>query len=314
MIEVYTGSVGTIELITYEDGVPVEPDDTPTVTITDAEVGTDLESGNATILNSNYPGEYYFDLSAVITDHDRVLKVVWSYSIGGRSIEEVEYVYVSSPYATIDEIVSELGYSSRPEDPNYYPYEKIKSAERTARMIINDQLGYSMGKSLKTITAYGDGADVLRLPEKIIYYTNIYENDQLVIDTGSNYNIFGFDVESTETDYALRIVPPNPGDDISEQEVIDFTGFTSGRFRDGYRYEVTGVFGWNYIPVEIKQAMFLLVNDLVCNDIIGRSRYIKKMDNGQISIELSSLAFNGTGNALADSLINKFKMMQAVII
>jgi hypothetical protein len=60
--------------------------------------------------------------------------------------------------------------------------------------------------------------------------------------------------------------------------------------------------------------MLLIVNDLLCNDSIWRSKYVKKMNTGQMSVELSSLAFAGTGNAIADAILQKFKMIQLVII
>lgn len=314
MIEVYTGSVGKVELITYQDGVPAQPDSTPQVVITNANSGAAVVNGAATLLNNNYEGEYYYDMPSSATQVDGTLKVVWSYTIGGRTISETEYVYVVTPYATTDEIVSELGYSSRPEDSNYYSYEKIRSAERAARMMISNELGFTMGKRSGSTVTYGSGADVLVLLEKIISLDTLRENNQLMLDVTNETNIFGFDVELTETGYGVRIVPTNPGDDIEEQETIDFIGYDKGRFRDGYRYEISGVFGWNYIPSEIKQCVFLLVNDLLCNDSIWRSRYVKKINSGQMSVELSSLSFNGTGNAVVDSILQQFKMIQAVII
>jgi hypothetical protein len=33
-----------------------------------------------------------------------------------------------------------------------------------------------------------------------------------------------------------------------------------------------------------------------------------------MSVELSSLTFNGTGNAIVDSILQKFKSIQAVVI
>lgn len=314
MIEVYTGSLGTINLTTYEDGVPVEPDAAPTVVVVDAETGSSVATGTATLVDPDYEGEYKFVLPTSATSTDRVLKVTWSHSISSKNMQEVEYVYVTTPYATIDEIISELGYSSQPQDANYFSYEKVKSAERVARMMIDDYLGFSLGKYTGTMVAYGDGADVLILPSKMISFTKLTENDRVVIDTTQNYNQFGYDVEITETGYGLRIIATTPGDDISEQEYYDIINLRSGQFRNGYRYEVTGVIGWNYIPVEVKQAMFLLVNDLLCNDSTWRTKYVKKINSGQMSVELSSLTFNGTGNAIADSILQKFKSIQAVVI
>jgi hypothetical protein len=314
LIEIYTGSLGKINLTTYEDGVPVEPDASPTVAIVNAETGSSVATGTATLIDADYEGEYEFILPISATSTDTVLKATWSYAISSKNIQEVEYVYVTTPYATIDEIVSELGYSSQTQDANYFSYDKIKSAERVARMMINDYLGFSLGKYTGTIVAYGDGADVIILPSKMISFTSLTENDKLVINTSDNYNQFGYAVEITETGYGLRIVPQTPGDDISEQEYYDIINLRSGQFRNGYRYEITGVVGWNYIPVEVKQAMFLLVNDLLCSDSTWRTKYVKKITSGQMSVELSSLTFMGTGNALADALLQKFKSIQAVVI
>lgn len=314
MIEVYTGSLGKINLTTYEDGTPVEPDSAPTVVVIDAETGSSVATGTAVLIDADYEGEYEFTLPISATSTDRVLKATWSYTISNKNMQEVDYVYVTTPYATIDEIISELGYSSQPQDANYFSYDKVKSAERVARMMIDEYLGFSLGKSTGTIVAYGDGADVLILPSKMISFTKLTENDRVVIDTTENYNQFGYDVEITETGYALRIIAQTPGDDISEQEYYDIINLRSGQFRNGYRYEVTGVVGWNYIPVEIKQSMFLLVNDLLCNDSTWRTKYVKKINSGQMSVELSSLTFNGTGNAIVDAILQKFKSIQAVVI
>ena len=314
MIEVYTGLLGKINLTTYEDGVPTQPDTAPTVIVVDAETGSSVATGTAVLIDADYEGEYEFTLPMSATSTDRVLKATWSYTISSKNMQEVEYVYVTTPYATIDEIMSELGYSSQSQDANYFSYDKVKSAERVARMMINDYLGFSLGKYTGTIVAYGDGSDALILPTKMISFTKLTENDKVVIDTTENYNQFGYDVEITETGYALRIIPQTPGDDISEQEYYDILNLRSGQFRNGYRYEVTGVVGWNYIPVEVKQAMFLLVNDLLCNDSTWRAKYVKKINSGQMSVELSSLTFTGTGNALADSILQKFKSIQAVVI
>lgn len=311
MLEVYTGSVGKVNLITYKDGVPTQPDTAPTVAVSDAESGTLLSSGTATLVDTDYEGEYEYTLTSASTSVDRVLKVTWTYTINSFTTSEVEYVYVVTPYATVDEITEELGFSSRPEDYNYFSYEKIKSAERTARMIINTELGYVIGKKSKEVSCYGSGADVLYVGEKIISISTLKENDELMIS--NTVNQFGYPIEVTETGYSIRIVPES-GNDIYEQEIIDPAWSSVGRFRNGYRYDISGVFGWNYIPSEIKQCVFLLVNDLLCSENTWRTKYLKKINSGQMSVEISSLSFTGTGNAIVDSLLQQFKSIQAVVI
>lgn len=317
MIETYTGTRGLINITTHDIyGLPTQPDNNlnPAVVVRDPETNQILLQSVASLLDTDYPGDYQFVIPSQYVQYDRVLKIEWSYTIDGSQIKETDFVYVITPYSTVDEVVSELGFSMRPEDSNYYSYEKIRSAARVARMMINTELGFSIGKYEKTVVAYGDGADVLLLPEKIISISSIYENDELVINNSNNYNVFGYEVEVTETGYGIRIIPTNPGDDIDEEEKFDYIGLNKGRFRDGYRYEITGTFGWNYVPVEIKQCMYLLINDLLCNDSLWRTKYVKKINSGQMSVELSSQSFNGTGNALVDAILQKFKMIQAVII
>ncbi len=317
MLQVYTNNVAVLNLTTYDrSGIPAEPDNLPIVYITDTVTGAVVNSGVATLIDSDYPGDYSYELSSQYTNVERVLKVLWTYYVDSFQVNHVEYLYIHVPYVTVDETISELGYSSRPEDPNYFPYDRIVSAERTARMLIDSYLGFSLSLTQGTITAYGSGADVLILPSRMRSITKLVENNETVIDTeeGENYNIFGYQVEITETGYGLRIVPPSPGDDVAEQELIDITGYRKGRFRNGYRYEVSGLVGWDYIPLEIKQAAFLLINDLLCSESTWRNKYVKKINNGQMSIEFSGQTYQGTGNALADSILNKFRMIQAVII
>lgn len=317
MLKLYTGNFGNIKLTTNDaDGFPVAPDfdAAPIVKLIDPNTNQIVVFSTATIIDQDYPGEYEYIVPPQHLQFDRVFRVEWDYIVNSATIRETDYIYVVTPYVTIDEIMEELGYSMRSEDPNYQPYEKIQSAERMARLMIDTELGFSLKKEQKTITAYGSGADVLSFPERIISISSIKENDELVIDSITNYNIFGFNVEITETNHGIRVVPPNPGDDIDEQEEFDYTGFTRGRFKDGYRYEITGVFGYSYIPQEIKQCMYLLINDILCTDSAWRNKYVKKINSGQMSVELSSLAYTGTGNATVDALLQSFKTIQAVII
>lgn len=314
MIQIDTNSIAILKLTTYDqDGFPVNVSGYPTVQLENPDTGAIIASGQGALVDANYPGEYEYEVPRIYTSIDRVLKVVWTYYVNQIQLNHIEYLYVITPYNPVDEIIEELGLSSRPEDVNYYPYEKIISASRTAKMIIDNYLGFSIGKSEKTIVAYGNNTDILNLPSRIISFDILKENDLEVINKLNNINIFGYDVEITETNYALRIAP-NLGDDILEYEKPNLIGINHGKFRDGYRYEIYGTMGWNYIPLEVKQANFLIINDLLCTDSVWRNKYVKKINTGQTSIELSGQAYFGTGNALADNILNKFKMIQAVVI
>jgi hypothetical protein len=314
LIEVYAGSSTKVNVTTYFNGEPTEPVEAPQAVVKDASTNTILLVDYAEQTDDEYVGEYELLLPANVTAIERILKIEWEYQIGEEYFNSTEYIYVTIPYLTVDEIILELGFSPYPEGANYQPFEKIHAAARTARMIINNYLGFSLTENTNPVVAYGTNADVLSLPHRIIEFKKLYENDQLIIDIDEDINNWGVELEITETNNALRVIASTAGEDIQESERSFILDINPAKFKDGYRYKVEGTFGYQVLPLEVKQAMLLIVNDLLCNDSIWRSKYVKKMNTGQMSVELSSLAFAGTGNAIADAILQKFKMIQLVII
>ena len=314
MIEVYAGSSTKINVTTYYNGEPTEPVEAPQAVVRDASTDNILLVEYSEQTEDAYVGEYELLLPANVTSLERILKVEWEYQIGEEYFNSIEYIYVTTPYLTVDEIILELGFSPYPEGPNYQPFEKIHSAARAARMLINNYLGFSLTQNTNPVVTYGNNTDVLSFTERIIEFKKLYENDQLIIDIDAGVNNWSVDLEITETNSGLRVIPSTAGEDIQESEVSRVLNINNSRFKNGYRYKIEGTFGYKVIPLEVRQAMLLIVNDLLCNDSIWRSKYVKKIDTGQMSVELSSLAFSGTGNAVADAILQKFKMIQLVII
>ena len=87
-----------------------------------------------------------------------------------------------------------------------------------------------------------------------------------------------------------------------------------GRFRDGKRYTVVGVIGWQFVPQDIRTAAIMLVSDILSNDYQWRNKYLNKVNLSEITFELNSSAFLGTGNAVVDSILDAYKNIGIVLI
>jgi hypothetical protein len=72
-------------------------------------------------------------------------------------------------------------------------------------------------------------------------------------------------------------------------------------------YTIDYISGYTEVPVPIKQAITLLVNDFRCNDYGLKNHYVVKHDSDFGKTEYSAFyAFNGTGNVSIDQLITEY--------
>jgi GTPase SAR1 family protein len=312
LLEIYTGEQAVVYYTVRDSaGMIVEPDSAPVVNIFDADTDLLISTGASELIDDDNIGVYQYAIPSSVNNAERSIVISWEYELLSEEKVFAEHSYVVSPYVTVEEIISELELSDTPGDPRYYSEDQIRSAERGARMMINAFIGRKVSAHYGISTAYGTGADVLQYDEKINSFSRLIENDVVVIDIDNDINTFGYAIETTETGHGIRIVAP--GENINESPVITIIGST-GSFKDGYRYELDGVFGWKYLPMEIKQAAFLLVNDFLCDDSTWTQKYVRKLNLGSMAISFSNSAYAGTGNFIADSLLSGFKSFGVVVI
>lgn len=313
MQNIQKGTQEKIYLNVYVDGTLTQADQIPTLVIIDADTGVSLLS-SSTAIDEQPAGVYSWMLNQSITNTNRVIQVTWTYISNGVSATEDQFYSIETPYSDISEITDFLGYGADSSYLNYHSPKDIAYAEKLARVIIE---GYT---SIKFYTYYGSqevfglGSDALELTEKILTIDKVWENDVLLIDNTQNpvFNTFGFALEITPTGRAVRIV--NAGWDVRYDNQVDPAVLYYGRFRDNARYRIQGQMGYRYVPEDIKLASMLLVGDLMANDFNWRNKYLKKVDLAEISFEMASGAFNGTGNVTVDNILDQYRNMNIVII
>jgi hypothetical protein len=313
--DIARGTQEKIHLNVISNGVMVQADAVPTVTIYDADNDTSSLTGYFGIATNEEPdGLYSYMLRPSLTNIQRVLKIVWHYSIGGVVFDQQDFYRVSSVYSTVSDIIDFLGYGAVPSDLNYMPPERISAAEKVARTIIDGYTGQSFYTYYGTQEQFGVGSDAIECVERMITLDKVWENDQLMIDNTVDpvYNNFGFKLEISPTGKAVRII--NQGWDVRYDNQVDPSVLYYGRFRDKSRYKFQGQLGYKYVPEDIKLASMMLVGDILANDYNWRNKYLKKINLSEISFEMAGGAFNGTGNVTVDNILDQYRNVNIVII
>lgn len=136
-----------------------------------------------------------------------------------------------------------------------------------------------------------------------VFNNNIYDDS----DDGYNpgYNSAGILVDPTITPTAGR-----PGG------IIVAPG-ASGRatpWKQDYPFEITGDWGYKFIPPAVKEAARLLANDYACSEAAYRDRYLKSIRAADWRLEFSSQAWESTGNARADMLLDEYVLIDWAVV
>jgi hypothetical protein len=315
MQDITKGTQAKIHLNVYTDNILVQADSLPTVSIYDADNSTVALVGYSNnVVDEEPTGVYSYLLTPNLTNIERMLKVVWHYYINGQRFDQEALYRISTVYASISDIQDFLNFGASPANLNYQSPEKIASAEKIARSIIEGYTGQKFSTYYGSQEVYGKGSDACQLVEKMLSIDKVWENDVLMIDNTAvpPYNTFGFPLEISPTGRAIRIV--NAGWDVRYDNNVDPAVLYYGRFRDNARYKFQGKVGYTYVPEDIKLAAILLVNDILANDFNWRNKYLKKVDLSEISFEMAGGAFNGTGNVTVDNILDQYRNVNIVII
>ena len=249
----------------------------------------------------------------------------WFFYIDAEEFQQ-EFSYdVVTPLVMPIDAASELGFSLSETSSKYRSEKELLSAERTARYTIEHYTNVSFGKETKTVTAFGQATEILVLNEKIISIQEIKENGVVVYNPAEDINEFAYTFEPTESGRSIRVSDYGDIREYEGEPLINIgggnsdnsyssTGLRSSAFKGGSRYEVTGTYGFNSVPGDVQQAAILLINDLLCQDSIWRTKYVQQASMSDFKFTFFKEAFYGTGNALADRILSRYQTMDMVVI
>ncbi len=263
-------------------------------------------------------GSYEINIPYAITNRNKNLKLVWKYAIQGTQVSHETFVDVVTPYASLAEVIQDLGLGTDPSDPNYKSYHELVMAEKFARKVIENYTGQRFYLYDGTETIMGSGSDILPLPFKIDTLHELYQNDILLVDNINNVNNWISSPLVSETGFGLRVDRSNTLDNtvyvangMVPPSINDYYG---GAFMKDVKYRVQGKFGWADVPDNVEQATIQLIGDYFSKDRIWTNKYLKSIKTFDWQFEYLSDAYRGTGNAYADQLLYPYVITSMVVI
>jgi hypothetical protein len=244
---------------------------------------------------------YTGTLTANSSAYDRNVKLEWISSTASGASATINYSSLTRPFVTVTRARSITEISSSETDAN------IKKLERKARLYLQSHIGVDFTKQYKTVVVYGNGSDVLFLPEPIIRIDKVYEDDILIYDkiSTASVNNFEYDLEPSTSKNRIKIINTEDEFEKNVNESSDTALFPfQGNFRKDKQYRILGIFGYQYVPNAIEQATAILIEDYLCNDFNIRNKNISKLSNDSYDLAYANTSALGTGNLLVDKLIS----------
>lgn len=278
--------------------IPVPPvDGTLGVFIKDSE-GEVLKEIQTVVVDPD-TGGYYITVpySILASRTPFYLDVVFTYLEDGiptqyHNNKRVEVVF---PLVSVNEVREELEL-----DPLEADDDKIRRAERRARVMIENATGQVFAPSREILDAQISSNGSLRLPKKL--------NSLISVDGLNAPSYYVID----PTGFRLAVKYPRKRNDIRA------SGFPISP--PNYRtigvtpVKVLGNWGYETVPTDIKEAALLLIEQALCSDSLYRERYLQSMTAADWRIEFNSQAYAGTGNAIADKILAKYQVSHMAVV
>lgn len=201
---------------------------------------------------------------------------------------------ITHTYSEYAEVVTPLFRAS--DLDGSYPADKTPELERLVRKVIEARTGQTFGKVSKTVAVEGDGS-LITFDAPLI---ELYD----VSTTGRYMN------------HTTTLTPPKESYEIASD------GFSISIDWDRYHIKsdslwiltkrdygtkfLTGAFGYDRVPQDVKEAALLIAGVWGCDQALWRDRYIQTMRSSDWSVQYNNGAYASTGSVTADQLLAKY--------
>jgi hypothetical protein len=227
----------------------------------------------------------------------------FTYTIGGVSYTQSQYINVYTPYLDIDEF-----FEDHPELEDEY-YEKFEKLEKRVRNVINTFCGQSFDfYPNKYIEIQGSGRRILHLPLPINTLRTV------TVDHAGSEEAIVHDYEDPTLNNIQKSKEPH---NFNSTYYIEYkktlldsiqTLISAALFDQNNGYRVEGDFGWQYVPNNITQAADLLMQDIANGDSDYRRHGIKSIDMDILKYDIKDSFYESTGNIEADVLLMDYTL------
>jgi hypothetical protein len=311
MAEIYVKQASPVKFKLYWGGEITDADNDVTATVKEAlpsgSLSATIATYTATKLETDI-GTYEITIPHTIADQPKNLRIEWTYSVDGSTSSNIQIVDIVTPYVNIYDVIDDLNIGTDPSDPNHKTYNDLQQAEKYARKLIEAYTNQVFYWYPGTQITQGYGSDILPLPIRIEQITKLYEEDVKVFDSALATNNWFYTPIVSESNYGVRVNLQ----DLQDDTIYSANGMVtpsvnnrgySGTFKKDLRYKVEGIFGWNYVPDNVKEASKILMKQYFEQDRAWKDKYVKNISTFDWKFEFMQDAHRGTGNLYADQLL-----------
>lgn len=171
--------------------------------------------------------------------------------------------------------------------------------ERHIRGIVQNYTGQKFGPYVnKTLEIQGDGGDSLALPVRVVALNSVE----------TSYGVDLTDLVRVNPNEPSLLIRSPSFSGSPYYEVKRDLWRTSEVFDSEDIFLVKGVFGWEYVPVEVSDAASILMADVMGSDDVVemRRRGVFEAQIGDFSFRLNADQWGTTGNTMADNLLAEY--------
>jgi hypothetical protein len=258
------------------------------------------------------------DLSKTITQHEAISDDLIQIQFPGKydNSYRVELFSVDVGQNVLDETYEVTRPYVDPSTKGTTASEIAEYAmnEELARLIIDSVVSDGFYYKKKYLESAGVGSDYFPVWVDAKKILKVFENNVLVYDSSnpSEYErVFEFrqDLAAIVQYYpsainrsegASLIIPVS----ASDTDVIDY--YYRG-FAKTFDYSILVEHGYFSVPLDIKRATEILVEDIACGKLDYYKRYISDYSTDQFKIKFDSQLFGSTGNLIVDKILSKYQ-------
>lgn len=260
-----------------------------------------LPNGSLSIVNGI--AEVIIPFSAVV--YDGKLEVDWTFSDPDES--------VSHTVTTVHDVVTPLFDPKTLEDDETGP-DRASEIERQVRLSIQSYTGQYFGLSNETLRVRGRGDNSLILPRRLQTLNGVSSNN-VALDPQA-YHVAGDGWYLHKNGYGYLEIKEAPPEPVEYWTVgpISVPSSRYGKFYDHTEYLISGLWGYQAVPADVREAALLLAEDYKCGEIAYYDAYLNAVTSADWRTDFKDLRYNGIGNARADMLLAPYKITSAAVI
>lgn len=266
--------------------------------------GDIVASGEATLITATPYNYYEATIGPDVTANTGKYEIEWVYDIITN-----DTTYNMTPREQFSVVVPYVGLAEMMSFPELASYaaKELRAMERLVAGIIDVYTNQTFNREDNlSVTILGQDSDQLALPRRIINLdtVSVLDYDEAI----DPYPITEYVKFDTDNRWILR----RRKDWDVDRKINPVSSYRF--FKYPTLYQVTGDWGWDFVPQDVSRAAGILIKEYFCEDAKYRDKFIDNIRAGDWRMEFKVTGDETTGSANADMLLTGYRNVGLAVI